>query len=55
MNACKNCWFYCHADGNCYATEARMSGVVPASKPVADGCIDWKSDGLEEWERNDEK
>lgn len=51
MKICNTCAWYCHADGNCYATAARLSGLVPASKPGANNCESWTFDGLEEWER----
>ena len=52
---CNNCAWYCHTDGNCYATRARLSGMIPASEPVADVCDDWAFDGLEDRERESYK
>lgn len=51
MKTCKNCAWFCHADGNCYGTRARLSGLVPASKTGGKACENWAFDGLEEWER----
>ena len=48
---CKTCAWYCHADGNCYATEARLFGVVHANPPGCNVCKDWTFDGLVDWER----
>ncbi len=55
---CKNCAWFCHTDGRCYATAARLSGLVPASYPAVFGelaCRDWTFDGLEDWEREPEE
>lgn len=57
MSICKNCsncaWF-CHADGKCYGTEARLNGIhLPKIPKTGDGCCAWTFDGLKEWERED--
>ena len=53
MKKCSNCAWYCHIDGKCYATKARLTGLVEASKPLIEGiaCESWSFDGLEDWER----
>ena len=48
---CKNCAWYCHSDGCCYGTKARLYGSVKAAKPSWHCCEDWTFDGLEDWER----
>lgn len=51
---CNNCAWFCHAEGKCYGTEARLSGIQLAKKPkTGTGCRAWSFDGLEEWERED--
>ena len=49
---CKNCAWFCHADGNCYGTKARLYAVVPASKAYGISCSDWSFDGLSDQERD---
>lgn len=51
MKTCKNCAWYCHSDGNCYGTKARLYNVVPAAKAPNWTCSDWSYDGLDDWER----
>ena len=55
MKTCKNCAWYCHFDGCCYGTKARLDAEVPGQKPLIPNvpCFDWTYDGLEEWERTD--
>ena len=51
---CKNCAWYCHANGCCYGTEPRLYAIVPASEvhiPTI-ACKSWAFDGLEDWERD---
>lgn len=50
---CMNCAWYCHSDGNCYGTKARLYNIVPAAKAPNWVCSDWAFDGLEDWERED--
>ena len=53
---CENCAWFCHTDGKCYGTAARLSGLVPASFPAVwqgSACETWTFDGLEEWEREE--
>ena len=54
-NTCKTCAWYCHSDGKCYGTQARLSGLVDAVDPIITcvACEDWAFDGLEDWERED--
>lgn len=66
MKTCKNCAWYCHGDGRCYAHELErletFKGYVWHTKQdwsfeVKDSenvfCSLWTFDGLEEWERED--
>lgn len=51
---CNNCAWYCHADGKCYGTEARLSGIALPKKPrTGNGCHAWSSDGLSDEEREE--
>ena len=54
---CKNCAWFCHADGKCYGTPCLLRGwdfgillPVPADNY---NCPDWTFDGLEDWEREE--
>ena len=55
MGQCKNCAWYCHADGMCYAREISPIGdnktASAVNEPEEHGCGEWSFDGLEEWER----
>ena len=51
MKTCNNCAWYCHTDGNCYGTKARLYNIVPASTAPNYACSDWSYDGLDDWER----
>ena len=53
MDSCKNCAWYCHSDGKCYGTDARLDGIVRAQKPIGIKCTFWQFDGLEDWEREE--
>ena len=55
MKNCNNCAWYCHSDGNCYGTKARLFALVPASKAFVTSvsCESWAYDGLEDWEREE--
>lgn len=56
MKKCKNCAWFCHADQSCYATSARLFGIVPGVTQDPNGsCRDWTFDGLEDWEREPEE
>lgn len=51
---CKNCWFYCHADGRCYVDPRSAHDDNYALRVVmAQPCTDWQFDGLQDWERED--
>ena len=54
MGQCKNCAWYCHADGMCYGTVKRLYGAVSFvdfRDERAEACEKWSFDGLEDWER----
>lgn len=58
---CRNCWFYCHGNGKCYAAglikQVNDSFQEEAEAEVRmpdDSCYQWAFDGLEEWERDDQ-
>ena len=54
MGQCKNCAWYCHADGMCYGTKECMNSFArPLKVPNANAhaCGFWQFDGLEDWER----
>ena len=50
---CKNCAWFCHADGRCYGNY--MGVGLEIFKPADQGnqCQDWTFDGLEDWEREE--
>ena len=50
---CENCWWYCHSNGKCYANPAarQMGDKYAVAHNLNDSCWQWKSDGLEAWER----
>lgn len=50
--SCKNCWFYCHSNGKCYADPRSAYDEDYAMKvTIAKTCEEWAFDGLEECER----
>ena len=51
---CNNCAWYCHSDGKCYGTVARLYGEVESCEyrdARSEACEQWAFDGLEDWER----
>ena len=51
-SACKNCAWFCHADGKCYGNSALLRGIeIGMLANKVSGCVDWQFDGLEDWER----
>lgn len=56
MNNCKNCAWYCHADGKCYGNNALLEGEdVGCFVDTEIGCRTWSFDGLKDWEREPEE
>ncbi len=56
MEKCGNCAWYCHAEGKCYGTVARLYGVVTSMEyrdVRAEACKQWQFDGLTEQEREE--
>lgn len=55
MDNCRNCAWYCHSDGKCYAADiaplGNIRGAVKVYEPELFSCRDWQFDGLEDWER----
>ena len=50
MKSCKNCAWYCHADGKCWGNTLNIG--LEIFIPAADACCkDWTFDGLQNWER----
>jgi hypothetical protein len=53
MKTCKNCAWYCHADGKCYGNALLLTGAeigLPIDEKH-EACESWAFDGLEDWER----
>lgn len=49
---CRNCWFYCHSNGRCYADpRSAIDDDYFLKVVMPQPCTDWKFDGLEDWER----
>lgn len=52
---CTNCWWHCHTDGRCYVDPRSAIDEDYALKIKMTGpCFDWRFDGLQDWEREDE-
>ena len=52
MKNCNNCAWFCHVDQSCYATQARLAGIVPGvSQNPNEVCSTWSFDGLTNEER----
>ena len=51
-NNCKNCAWFCHADGMCWAPGAASPWEVSETQKNI-GCMGWSFDGLEDWEREE--
>ena len=50
---CKNCWFYCHSNGRCYADPRSAIDDDYSLKIFIRDCKNWKFDCLEDWERDE--
>ena len=52
MKNCKNCAWYCHADGKCYGCQVDdFGGTRQIFAPKYTSCDHWTFDGLQDWER----
>ena len=52
---CKNCWWFCHSNGRCYADpRSAYDDDYSLRLIVRQPCTDWKFDCLEDWEREPE-